>query len=350
MEDLVKKIEKKTKIKTYPAQIRKVLSALLSTKDFWKVVDLSGIVLPQVAGIIEVLKEENYVTIEKKKIKLTEKGKKLIKKEKISKKRNYKCECCEGRGVDILYRDLKRIYDRYKQIVKERPDAIAEYDQGFITPESVVARIGFALQKGDIAGKKIIILGDDDLLSIGISLTNLAEKITVLEIDERLIEFIKNKSKKYKLNIDAKLFDLREKLPDDIVGKYDTFFCDPSETPAAFKAFIAKGIATLNEPGSAGYFGITTAEASPLKWWKMEKFLISLKTVITDILPEFSEYELWNFTQDTRAYNIAPVKTLPTDIWYRSSFFRIETLPGFKRLNKKISDKVFYQDIESSCQ
>lgn len=235
------------------------------------------------------------------------------------------------------------------EIQKNRPEPIREYDQGYITPSSAISRVAFAMENNDIQNKDIIVLGDDDLLSIAIALTGKAKRIKVLEIDDRIVEFIKNVGEKYDLNIDVEKFDLREPLPEELVGSFDTFFCDPTETLAAFRAFVAKGIATLKSPRCAGYFGITRVESSLDKWKKMQKALLELGVVITDILPIFSEYENWGFTQETKAWRLSPVKELPKENWYRSWLYRIETLEGFKRLNEKISEEAFYSDEESSC-
>jgi predicted methyltransferase len=48
------------------------------------------------------------------------------------------------------------------------------------------------------------------------------------------------------------------------------------------------------------------------------------------------------------AAELAPVKREPKTIWYKSAWYRIEALPGFKRWNEPISDEVFYIDEEGS--
>ncbi len=346
LEEIAEEVKKATGINVYARSIERIFSSLLVTSDFWLLVDYSGEPLPLVAKAIEVLEKKGYVKINSD-IKLTEEGKKLVRELGIVEIRRLRCKCCEGRGISID--TLKDVYEKYMEIQKNRPEPIREYDQGYITPSSAISRVAFAMENNDIQNKDIIVLGDDDLLSIAIALTGKAKRIKVLEIDDRIVEFIKNVGEKYDLNIDVEKFDLREPLPEELVGSFDTFFCDPTETLAAFRAFVAKGIATLKSPRCAGYFGITRVESSLDKWKKMQKALLELGVVITDILPIFSEYENWGFTQETKAWRLSPVKELPKENWYRSWLYRIETLEGFKRLNEKISEEAFYSDEESSC-
>ncbi|MEO0250808.1 MAG: bis-aminopropyl spermidine synthase family protein, partial [candidate division WOR-3 bacterium] len=53
----------------------------------------------------------------------------------------------------------------------------------------------YPISHGDLDGKSIALIGDDDLLSIALALAGLPSNITVLDIDERLGEFIKKVSK-----------------------------------------------------------------------------------------------------------------------------------------------------------
>ncbi len=346
LEDIAREVEKDSKLRVYPRSIERILSSLLVTSDFWLLVDYSGEPLPLVAKAIKILEKEGYVKVNSQ-ILLTDKGKKLIDDLRIAEVRRLRCKCCEGRGISID--SLKDVYEKYMEIQRDRPEPIREYDQGYITPTSAIARVAFAMENNDIQNKDVIILGDDDLLSIAIALTKKANRIKVLEIDDRIVNFIREASEKYNLKIEVEKFDLREPLPDELVGSFDTFFCDPTETLAAFKAFVAKGIATLKAPRCAGYFGITRVESSLDKWRKMQSALLELGVVITDILPLFSEYENWGFTQETKAWRLSPVKELPKKNWYRSWLYRIETLGEFKRLNERISEEAFYSDEESSC-
>ena len=197
-------------------------------------------------------------------------------------------------------------------------------------------------------GKDILVLGDDDLVSIVLGLSGLPKSITVVEIDKRLTGFIRETGEKYGFEVNVNDFDLRKPLPEIHVKRYDTFFTDPPETIRAADAFLGRGISALKEPGSAGYFGFTRREASLTKWYDLQRLLLGYGIVITDIIHNFSEYINWGYEEETRAWDLAPVKTLPVKNWYRSALYRIQTLQGFSGSSIDYGDENIYDDHESS--
>ncbi len=346
LKEIANTVEKRSGIPTYEKSIDKILEAILSTSDVWKIVSLSEEPLPLVTEAIKVLKEKNYVKIDNG-IFLTEKGRQLIRELKLEKLEDFRCRCCGGKGLD--FNRFKNLYEEFLEIQKNRPEPIREYDQGYITPISTIARVMFATSKGDVKNKDIIVLGDDDLVSIALALTRYPKRVVVLDIDERLINFIKNISNDYDLDIETIVFDLRKPLPEEYVSRFDTFITDPPETLPGFKAFVSKGLVTLKSERCAGYFGLTRIESSLNKWLEFQKFLLNSNVVITDILKDFSEYVNWGFVEETRAWDLIPYKKRPEDYWYKSYLFRIETLRNFKGENSYIRDEAFYQDVEGSC-
>ena len=59
---------------------------------------------------------------------------------------------------------------------------------------------------------------------------DLKKKITVLEIDKRLTDFINDVSKEYDLYITTITHDVLDSFPRKEMNKYDTFLTDPVET------------------------------------------------------------------------------------------------------------------------
>ena len=345
---ILEKVREISEIPVYERSIENVLSAILTTGDFWKIVDLSEEPLPLVADIIRVLEEEGLVKITDK-IELTEKGLEYVKNLGIGKRELNECEFCEGRGISLKnYEDLLK---KFKEIVKNRPMPKHEYDQGFVTPECTVARIALMNSRGDLFNKDVLVLGDDDLTSIALMLSKLPRRIVTVDIDERLINFIKEVAEEigYK-NIEVITLDLRKPLPEKYKKSFDTFITDPPETVFAIKTFIGRGISSLKGERKAGYFGITRRESSLDKWREIERVLINdFNVVITDIIRNFNHYVNWGYEEETRAWKLAPIKKKPEDIWYKSCMFRIETLKDSKGFDEevKVGDEL-YNDAESS--
>jgi len=352
LEEIAVKATESTKIRLIGRNVERVLAALQVTSDFWKVVDYSDLPVPAAAEIIKKLADNNLVKIENDEIYLTDGGINLVKELNIPPYVDYTCQACEGRGIPFYAN--KQWYQKFLQLTKNRPKAIQEYDQGSVTPETTISRVLFLDSREDLRNKEILVMGaEDDLTGLAVALTGLAKRVLILDIDERAIEFDNKIFKELGIdNAEAIRFDLRNPFPKEWEGAFDVFITDPPETEKAFKAFIARGISALKEAGSAGYFGLTLRDSSLNRWQKFQRALINdYGMVITDIVQDFNAYMNWEYHEETKAQRVAPVNKGPSDIWYRSAWYRIEALPEFKGENIQITDEVFrelYLDEEGS--
>ncbi len=339
-------VRKRTNIPVFARDVERVLSALFVTSDFWEVVRYSMVSLPAVASIIDLLKREDWVGYQGENIVLTEKGKREAERLGIYPYRRYTCDRCNGRTVTID--GFKDIYEDFLKIQEDRPEALHRYDQGYVTPETTMARVALADMRGDLRGKEIIVLGDDDLVGLALALTRLPKRVVVIDIDKRILDFENRIKNERGLEIlDLKRVDLRDPLPDDLLGKFDVFFTDPAETLPGFKAFAYRGIATLKGAGCAGYIGLTHVETSLSKWRDIQRFIVEAGLVITDIINEFNEYVNWPYYRSTRGWELNPVKSDPKGIWYVSALYRVETVGEFQRWNEPLAEDI-YEDEESS--
>ncbi|AXI24712.1 putative methyltransferase [Methanofervidicoccus sp. A16] len=347
MKEVVAKVREKTDIPVYERTVENIIGAVQSSSDIWRIVDLSEEPLPLVVTVLEVLNNLGYIEF-RDGVFLTEDGKRFVDKYGIGRREDYTCPHCKGKTVDM--EAFKDLLERFKEIVKNRPEPKHEFDQAYVTPETTVARIIFMHTRGDLENREVFVLGDDDLTSIALMLSGLPKRIAVLDIDDRLTKFIEKTAEEIGYNnIEIFTFDLRKPLPDYALRKFDTFITDPPETVDAIRAFVGRGIATLKGPGCAGYFGITRRESSLNKWRDIQKLLLNeFEVVITDIVRNFNEYVNWGYEEETRAWRLIPVKVRPTYNWYKSYMFRIQTLEGSKGYEEEIREEDIYNDEEAS--
>ncbi len=337
-------------VRIHRRNVERLLSAVQSVSDFWQIVDKADLTVPAASSMIKLLMERNILFIDdKENILLTQEGRDLIEELGIEGVYEHACKACDGRGIPF-YESIE-LYRTFVQIAENRPEPIQDYDQGAVTPETTIARVLFLDSRGDLRGKEIMVMGaEDDLTGLAVALTGKARRVLILDIDERLIEFDKKIFDRFGIeNAEAMVWDLRNPFPEEWLSAFDVFITDPPETPAAFKAFTGRGIALLKGEGSAGYFGLTLRDSSLFRWQKFQQELVNeFGVVITDIVQDFNHYMNWKYHERTKAARIAPVRKVPSDIWYKSAWYRIEALPGFKRWNEPISDEVFYLDEEGS--
>ncbi len=324
--------------------VERVLGSMVTTTNPWEIVDLSDVPVPGVFEILRVMERERLVSFSDDQCVLTDKGREVA--QNVHPVVDLSCKQCEGRGIS--FDRFSDIASKFIEIQRSRPQASHEFDQGYVTPQTTIARFVIAYERGDVFGKDILVLGDDDLVSIMLGLSGLPKSITVVEIDRRLTDFIRDVAAKEGFEIDVEDFDLRKPLPEEHKGRYNTFFTDPPETLKAADAFVGRGVSALKNVGDAGYFGFTRREASLSKWYNVQKLLWDYGVVITDIVHNFSEYINWGYETDTKAWRLSPVKVRPEKNWYRSALYRIQTLEGFKGSTIDYGDENIYEDQESS--
>jgi predicted methyltransferase len=337
-------ISGKTDIELCEKDVERIIASVRATDDLWKIADYSDVAIPALFEALKYLENEGLLKFEDKKVLLTDKGSNIA--GNLHPVEDLSCMQCDGRGIS--FDRFSELAKTFREIQKNRPAPSHDFDQGYVTPDTTISRFVLAYERGDVQGKDILILGDDDLVSIVLGLSGLPSSITVVEIDKRLTDFIRQVGDSNDFNVSVQDFDLRKPLPKPYTGRFDTFFTDPPETIRAADAFIGRGVNSLKKPGCSGYFGFTRREASLRKWFDLQRLLLNYNVVITDIIHNFSEYMNWGYEEETRAWDLAPVKTMPEQNWYRSSIYRIQAINGFKGSSIDYGQDNIYEDSESS--
>ncbi len=317
-------------------------------RKFWELAGICEVPFENYVKIINEFLDKGYIAIDSSKnIIIAEKGKELVKDFDL---KDFRCKICKGRG----FLEFKEIEEIFKEIAKDRPKPIGEFDQGYQTINSNLARLAFMYSYGDVKGKEIIVLGDDDLMSICLALAK-AKYVVAIDIDDRLVRFIDEKAKEYGLSIETLKLDLKNPLPDDFIERFDVFVTDPLETATGFKIMVGRGIAAI-KVGSAGYFGLTLIDCSLKDWHAFEKIILDCNAVIASAIPLFSYYEVWEYTKERgECYKLSDeeklfiaqqveqswlsipreLRQLASEPWYTSTLFRVVKIGEFN-WNEKV--------------
>ncbi len=138
-----------------------------------------------------------------------------------------------------------------QSIKEKRPSSKREYDQFTATRETTARRATLLSFFGDVKGKKLLFLGDDDFTSIATASLKEAERIVAVDIDERILREIHDLSGSHGFGIETVEYDARKKLPKELKGKFDIVFTDPPYTPEGFNLFVSRAIETLDRNNKA---------------------------------------------------------------------------------------------------
>jgi predicted methyltransferase len=315
----------------------KVLAEILNSSDPWRVAGHARVDFPHFIKTLKGLARKGFISMTDSEVLLTARGMKLV-----SDLRLLPAEEISGR--------VEAARKKFADVARSRPRTTTLYDQGYMTLNSVFRRVSLIARMGDSRGRRIAVLGDDDLVSIALALTTDPEHITVLEIDERLVTFINETSTRLGLPVTAEACDLRDPLPAGYRGRFDTFVTDPSETMAGLKMFSSRGLYVLRRgEGRAGYFGLTTIEASYKKWAEYQGWLLKTHPVaMTHVLPGYAYYESWaGLAKQTAGYGLEAFKKRPRATWFNSALVRLETLKGFVPKQQGRTRGSLFEDDES---
>lgn len=186
---------------------------------------------------------------------------------------------------------LEQVAESLEQIFEDRPVAKRELDQAHATMDTVIKRVEMLLVDPLIFAKKIAFVGDDDLVSLFLSVAlekigfNKTDFLCVYDIDAELLAFIEEKQSK-KVPVSCIRKDFRNESPDE-AKLVDIVFTDPPYTPEGILTFINFGEILLNKYGK---MYVSFNHKTP----EIQSFLqkeISLKGLnFIEITPNFNTY------------------------------------------------------------
>ncbi|GIO85059.1 methyltransferase [Paenibacillus faecis] len=180
-----------------------------------------------------------------------------------------------------------------------RPQANVQLDQAKCTPETSLKRAVLSLREQALIGKKILCVGDDDLVSVsaGFLLKRLfpdsdhrATEIEVVDIDSRFLSYIEELAAAYHLPIRCRLWDLREPLPDDMLGEYHSIFTDPPYTLQGMSLFLSRGLSALRQESGLSIF-LSFAHKPPGFTLSMQRAFVNMGLTVCANYPHFNIYE-----------------------------------------------------------
>jgi predicted methyltransferase len=199
--------------------------------------------------------------------------------------------------------EQEKVFNVFNKYKNERPKPYRNLDQFYATEETILKRAVLLGNLFDISQKKLLFLGDDDLVSIVFALLFKAEEIMVVDIDKRILQFINMISRKENLSIKTFEHDLRNPLPKSEFKKYDIVFFDPPYTSEAINTWLIRAIeATLT--GGPDYkkkkpevlsrkkyvmcYGYTDRETE--RGLKIQYIITSLGLIIQEKIRDFNHY------------------------------------------------------------
>ncbi len=290
-EDPVKAISARMSLKEGEEAVRRVLREVyrrgkIGTKDLARAARLP---VPVTAAIRREL-EKGGILARKGGATLTEQGEKYVRERLgLASEVGPAYSAYSGRQAVIP--------DEYTEVLKKlvdcsalRPEPLPRLDQAHATPETAFRRALYMLEEGDLEGRKVLFLGDDDLTSVAVGLLSAAREITVIDIDGRLLGAIKEISDSEKLGIECILHDLREPLEEGFVDRFDVVLTDPPYTLPGLRLFLSRAIDTLR-PRKTSSIYLAFPDKPPLEMLEAHRAINGMGLYVRELIPRFNVYE-----------------------------------------------------------
>jgi hypothetical protein len=156
------------------------------------------------------------------------------------------------------------------------------------TPGTTVRRAEL-LQKYLAPEERVLCLGDDDFVSVGLALSG-PNPVTVLEIDPQLTETITALGREHGREIDCRTADLRKPLPADLCGAFEVVFTDPIYAIDPLLVFLTAAEACLGHGPEARLVTCCSQSLIGPDWYRIEEWAAARGLRIEQIRPGFNEY------------------------------------------------------------
>ncbi len=300
MVDYVGIVNERVKLKEGINVLLKILSNLyfdinISTRQLAMQVLLP---IPVVTAIKKELIQLNIIE-QKSGIQLTEMG-----RDYVEKKLGY-----DGLDIGIfsdlrLHKDsrellIEKLSKKYESIFSQRPGVDVTLDQAMATIETAFRRAMLCFERQCLIGKKILCVGDDDLVSIALGLLlkelfpgkrHPQKTIYVFDIDERFINYINEAAEKHKLPIECLTINLKDPLPIYYTNHFDCFFTDPPYTIDGLTLFLSRGISALKKEKGLTVF-LSFGQKPINEKLIVQKIILDHGLTISDTYNSFNHYE-----------------------------------------------------------
>jgi len=205
------------------------------------------------------------------------------------------CPCCAGRGLAVpeALAGLTAVLER---AAAGTPQARPELDQTHCTVSTKIRRVLRMHEAGALTGRRILLLGDDDLVSVAIAAFAAAlggpagtERLAVVDSDPDVLAWIGEQTAGTGVAVELVEHDLRRPLPAGLAGEFDVACTDPPYTVAGAEMFLSRAVAGLAaEPGRHVFFSFGARR--PDEALRTQELIGAMGLTVRGLWPGFNEY------------------------------------------------------------
>jgi predicted methyltransferase/DNA-directed RNA polymerase subunit RPC12/RpoP len=212
--------------------------------------------------------------------------------------KGFLCRVCQGRRV-VAGPEWGEARARLDGWFARNPTVDVTLDQSHCTPDTNLRRVLLMQTLGALAGKSVLLLGDDDSVSLAIGLVGqvlspgssgrLTRRLVVVDTDPRILAHLARCAAEASLPIETVQHDLREPLPAALAGQFDTVMTDPPYTVAGAELFVSRAVSAF-PPESGKQLFLSFGHRAPAEQVTLHGLLAQMGLAVTEVIPGFNEY------------------------------------------------------------
>jgi len=205
------------------------------------------------------------------------------------------CPGCGGSGL-VVPDALAELAARLDSAAAGAPAAKPELDQTHCSVSTKIRRVLRMHEAGALAGRRILLLGDDDLVSVAIAMFAAVagieagiERLTVVDSDPDVLAWAESQISGTGVSAELIEHDLRRPLPGSVAAGFDVACTDPPYTVAGAELFLSRAVGGLApEPGRHVFFSFGARK--PDETLHTQELIGSMGLTIRGLWPGFNKY------------------------------------------------------------
>jgi predicted methyltransferase/DNA-directed RNA polymerase subunit RPC12/RpoP len=206
-----------------------------------------------------------------------------------------RCPCCSGLGV-VVPDAVAELAGPLERAELREPAAKMDLDQTHCTADTKLRRVLAMHEAGALAGQRILLLGDDDLVSVALAVfaghAGAAARprgVTVLDCDPDLAGYLREELRDPGFPAEVIEHDLRDPLPAALTGAFDVACTDPPYTVAGAELFLSRAVDAL-APGAGGHLFFSFGPRRPAETVATQRLMTDMGLAIRSLTPGFNFY------------------------------------------------------------
>jgi N4-bis(aminopropyl)spermidine synthase len=296
VDDVVTQVAAAVGLAEGEAGIRDILSAVLTAEPaaVREVARLAELPVPIVAAACNELRKRGIVDTQRP-VRFTAAGRSAVQAASGGASLRAGCTACGGRGV-VIPAELAGLAEALHVAADGEPGAKTELDQTHCTVASKLSRVLRLHEARALAGQRILLLGDDDLISVAIarfaawsSHPAAIRRLAVVDTDQDILDWIGAQVADTGVPVELIRHDLREPLPSSLRGGFDVVQTDPPYTVAGAELFLSRAVSALAaEPGRHVFFSFGARR--PDETLAVQRTMAEMGLVLRSLTAGFNEY------------------------------------------------------------